>query len=98
VFVVVNNDGGGIFSFLPQAGFPEHFERVFGTPHGRSFERLAAFHDLTYRPIERADELTPAVQEGLLAGGLHLLEVRTERAENVAVHRRIAAAVGAALD
>ena len=32
--VVVNNDGGGIFSTLEQAAFPGPFERVFGTPHG----------------------------------------------------------------
>jgi 2-succinyl-5-enolpyruvyl-6-hydroxy-3-cyclohexene-1-carboxylate synthase len=47
-FVVVDNDGGGIFSFLPQAGFPGSFERVFGTPHGRDLADLARFHGLGY--------------------------------------------------
>jgi 2-succinyl-5-enolpyruvyl-6-hydroxy-3-cyclohexene-1-carboxylate synthase len=98
VFVVVDNDGGGIFSFLPQAGFPEHFEQVFGTPHGRSFERLAAFHDLGFQAVERASGLVPAVEEARRAGGVHLVVVRTDRARNVEVHRELTAAVSRALD
>jgi 2-succinyl-5-enolpyruvyl-6-hydroxy-3-cyclohexene-1-carboxylate synthase len=98
VFVVVDNDGGGIFSFLPQAGFPEHFEQVFGTPHGRSFERLAAFHDLGFQVVEQASGLVPAVEEARRAGGVHLVVVRTDRARNVEVHRELTAAVSRALD
>lgn len=45
--VIVNNDGGGIFSGLEQADHPD-FERVFGTPHGASMERIAAVSDLPY--------------------------------------------------
>ena len=41
--LVINNDGGGIFSTLPQAGV-EGFEKIFGTPHGRDlFEIVRAF-------------------------------------------------------
>ncbi len=53
VFVVIDNDGGGIFSFLPQAGHPETFERVFGTPHGRDLSMLAKLHGVPYRSICR---------------------------------------------
>jgi 2-succinyl-5-enolpyruvyl-6-hydroxy-3-cyclohexene-1-carboxylate synthase len=98
VFVVIDNDGGGIFSFLPQAGFPEHFERVFGTPHGRSFERYAALHDLAFARVDRPDRMIPLLSEAREAGGIHLIEVRTDRRSNVEVHRRVAEATHRALD
>ena len=46
--VVINNDGGGIFEFLPQAELLERseFEALFGTPSGIEPERLAAVHGL----------------------------------------------------
>jgi 2-succinyl-5-enolpyruvyl-6-hydroxy-3-cyclohexene-1-carboxylate synthase len=98
VFVVVNNDGGGIFSFLPQAEFPGDFERLFGTPHGIPFEAVAALYRCGYRRVERAAGLTGAVSEAASAGGVHLVEVPTERTANVALHRRIWQAVGSALE
>jgi 2-succinyl-5-enolpyruvyl-6-hydroxy-3-cyclohexene-1-carboxylate synthase len=98
VFVVVNNDGGGIFSFLPQADFPGDFERLFGTPHGMSFEAIAGLYRCGYRRVERAAGLTAAVGEAWSAGGVHLVEVPTERTANVALHRRIWQAVGEALE
>jgi 2-succinyl-5-enolpyruvyl-6-hydroxy-3-cyclohexene-1-carboxylate synthase len=98
VFVVVNNDGGGIFSFLPQADFPGDFERLFGTPHGMSFEGVAALYRCGYRRVEQAGGLTAAVGDAWSAGGVHLVEVSTERTANVALHRRIWRAVGEALE
>jgi 2-succinyl-5-enolpyruvyl-6-hydroxy-3-cyclohexene-1-carboxylate synthase len=97
-FVVVDNDGGGIFSFLPQAGFPGSFERVFGTPHGRDLADLARFHRLGYTRVGAAADLPGAVTDAVVAGGVHLVHVRTDRAENAALHRRLAAAAHAALD
>lgn len=98
VFVVVNNDGGGIFSLLPPAAFPGQFERLFLTPHGRSLERLAAFHDLSYRRISRAGELGDAVAAGVAEGGIWLVEVPSDHEENVAVHGRLDAVARAAVD
>jgi 2-succinyl-5-enolpyruvyl-6-hydroxy-3-cyclohexene-1-carboxylate synthase len=93
-FVVLNNDGGGIFSFLPQAKFERDFELLFGTPHGIDFGSLAATYGLEYTRIERASEL-----EGALRGaGVRIVEVRTDRAENVEIHRRAWRAVEEALD
>lgn len=84
-FVVLMNDGGGIFSFLEQAGVAG-FEEVFGTPHGLDLSRLAALYGLAHRRLERASELEHAVAP---ARGPRIVEVRTDRRENVAAHRRI---------
>ncbi|HVO41013.1 MAG TPA: 2-succinyl-5-enolpyruvyl-6-hydroxy-3-cyclohexene-1-carboxylic-acid synthase, partial [Aggregatilineales bacterium] len=46
--IVINNDGGGIFSFLPQAGYPEHFESLYGTPTGLDFSHTAALYGATF--------------------------------------------------
>lgn len=73
--VVVNNDGGGIFSSLPQAALPGSFERLFGTPHGVDFAAVAAANGIPYERV-RPGEL-PAVPSG---DGLRLVEVRTGRA------------------
>ncbi|HLY26305.1 MAG TPA: 2-succinyl-5-enolpyruvyl-6-hydroxy-3-cyclohexene-1-carboxylic-acid synthase, partial [Aggregatilineales bacterium] len=42
--VLINNDGGGIFSFLPQAAYPDHFEELYGTPHGLDFRHVAELY------------------------------------------------------
>lgn len=85
VFVVVNNDGGGIFSFLPQAGQPG-FERLFGTPHGLDFSRLAEVYGCGYQLIHDPSELAPAVLRAVGMGGVHLVEAKTDRDLNVRLH------------
>ncbi|MTV24400.1 2-succinyl-5-enolpyruvyl-6-hydroxy-3-cyclohexene-1-carboxylic-acid synthase [Nitriliruptoraceae bacterium ZYF776] len=97
-FVVVDNDGGGIFSFLPQARYRGSFERVFGTPHGRDLSHLAAFHGLSYHRLEAAKDLEATLSRTRRSGGLHLLHVRTDRERNVALHRRLTRTVHDALD
>jgi 2-succinyl-5-enolpyruvyl-6-hydroxy-3-cyclohexene-1-carboxylate synthase len=101
--VLVNNDGGGIFSFLPQAradapgaGLPEHYEELFGTPHGIDFGPIVRALGGTHRPVG-ARGLRTALAESLAATGVSVLELRTERARNVELHREAAAAVAAAL-
>lgn len=97
VMVVLNNDGGGIFSFLPQAQLPDGYETLFGTPHGVDFEQLARLHGLGHHLVASADGLAEAVLGAGAQGGIHLVEVRTDRAANVDLHRRIEAAVRDAL-
>ena len=91
--VVVNNDGGGIFSTLEQAAFPASFERVFGTPHGADLAALAAAAGLPYRRLEDASGLPAA-----LAGrGVRLVEVRTDRADGAKLRAAITQACTAAI-
>jgi 2-succinyl-5-enolpyruvyl-6-hydroxy-3-cyclohexene-1-carboxylate synthase len=94
--VVVNNDGGGIFSFLPQAtteapevGLPAHFEELFGTPHRTEIGPLVAALGGTHRRAEPR-ELRAALAAAITARGLAVLEVRTERTRNAALHREAA--------
>jgi 2-succinyl-5-enolpyruvyl-6-hydroxy-3-cyclohexene-1-carboxylate synthase len=96
--VVLNNDGGGIFSFLPQARHPAHFEQLFGTPHGLTFAPAAELYGAQYRRADDWGALREAVAAGVTGRGLHIVEMRTHRARNVALHQEAWAAVAAALE
>jgi 2-succinyl-5-enolpyruvyl-6-hydroxy-3-cyclohexene-1-carboxylate synthase len=97
VLAVVNNDGGGIFSFLPQADLPSHFEPLFGTPHGVDLATVAETYRVGHELVARADDLVPAVTRALEDGGIRLVEVRTHRDENVGLHRQVRNEVARAL-
>ena len=94
--VVTDNDGGGIFSFLPQAASlsSERFEQLFGTPHGTDLLALAAAHGLAGITVTTADELRAAADNPVVA----VVRVVTDRAENVRVHDQLNAAVAKALE
>jgi 2-succinyl-5-enolpyruvyl-6-hydroxy-3-cyclohexene-1-carboxylate synthase len=90
----VNNDGGGIFHFLPIAQHPEVFEPLFGTPHGMNLQGAAI---LTNAELSRA---TDAKSLRAALGGparLQLIEAATDRRANVEQHRNLQAAVLEAL-
>jgi 2-succinyl-5-enolpyruvyl-6-hydroxy-3-cyclohexene-1-carboxylate synthase len=91
--ILINNDGGGIFSFLPQAAHPEHFEQLFGTPHGLDFRPAAELYGAAYHRPETWDDFRAAVKDGLRLDGLSMVEVRTRRESNVTMHRQVWAAV-----
>ncbi len=90
--VVVNNDGGGIFQFLPVAERTPHFEALFGTPHGVDLAHLAALSGATLHRPMTTDAYAKALATGF-EGGLHLIELRTERKANVEHHRALVAAL-----
>ena len=97
--VVVDNDGGGIFSFLPQASeLPgDRFETLFGTPHGVDLGALAAAHGIGCTDVAEADRLASTVKNAAAEGGVRLVRARTERDLNVKIHDELHAAVSAAL-
>jgi 2-succinyl-5-enolpyruvyl-6-hydroxy-3-cyclohexene-1-carboxylate synthase len=97
VIVLVNNDGGGIFHFLPVAREGTDFEEHVATPHGLDFAQAAALFGARHVPVASPSELRDALGAVLGAGGVTIVEVRTDRDDNVALHRRVSDAVAAAL-
>jgi 2-succinyl-5-enolpyruvyl-6-hydroxy-3-cyclohexene-1-carboxylate synthase len=96
--VLLNNDGGGIFHFLPVSGEGDAFEEHVATPHGLEFERAAALYDCAYERPATMAELESALTASLgRRDGVTIIEIRTERTENLALHRLVAEAVSKAL-
>jgi len=103
-FVLVDNDGGGIFSFLPQGraerpelGLPEVFETLFGTPHGLDLGPVVRALGARHVPVgaaELAEELHAAVGRP----GVDVIHLRTERSRNVVLHGEAFAAASEAIE
>jgi 2-succinyl-5-enolpyruvyl-6-hydroxy-3-cyclohexene-1-carboxylate synthase len=101
--VLIDNDGGGIFSFLPQAtteapevGLPAHYEELFGTPHGVDVGPIVAALGGDYLAVGPAD-LGAAIADSIDHPGVRVLAYRTDRTRNVELHREAAAVVADAL-
>lgn len=84
--VVVNNNGGGIFSFLPQANEKKHFEALFGTPFSPPIEELAKAVGGNYVQPKTVDELSEILAQPIKQ--IEIVEVITDREENVSWHKR----------
>jgi 2-succinyl-5-enolpyruvyl-6-hydroxy-3-cyclohexene-1-carboxylate synthase len=93
VVVAINNDGGGIFSFLPVSRHERFFEPYFGTPQGVGFEPAAAMFGLDYERPRTTDGFVKAYRAACVRSGSTLIEVRTDREENVALHRELLAGI-----
>ncbi|HEX4654102.1 MAG TPA: 2-succinyl-5-enolpyruvyl-6-hydroxy-3-cyclohexene-1-carboxylic-acid synthase [Mycobacteriales bacterium] len=96
-YVVINNNGGGIFSLLPQASSvePTTFERVFGTPHDVDLATLVSAYGVGYARATTAAELGQQLDQP--PKGLKVVEVRTDRTENAALHERLRQAAAGAV-
>jgi 2-succinyl-5-enolpyruvyl-6-hydroxy-3-cyclohexene-1-carboxylate synthase len=92
--LAVNNDGGGIFHFLPIAQHAERFEELFATPHGLNLEGAAQLCGAEFARVTDARSLRAALQG---PPALRLIEACTDRSRNVEQHRALQAAVIAAL-
>ncbi|WP_243300135.1 2-succinyl-5-enolpyruvyl-6-hydroxy-3-cyclohexene-1-carboxylic-acid synthase [Bacillus litorisediminis] len=86
---VLNNNGGGIFSFLPQANEPYHFEKLFGTPANLTFEHAVKMYKGFYTKVRNEAELEEALLSLNSKHGLKVVEILTNREENVVIHREL---------
>lgn len=87
--VVLNNDGGGIFHFLPVAGERDVFEEHVATPHGLDFSQAAALYGCDHQLVDDPEGFAGALGRALEAAATTILEVRTDREANLALHRRL---------
>ncbi len=82
IFVLVNNDGGGIFHFLPIRDFEPAFTRHFATPHGLDFAHAAALYGLPHERVRTRAHLASSLERAIARGGSGIVEVVTDRERN----------------
>ena len=97
VVVVLDNDGGGIFHFLPVARATDAFEEHVATPHGLDFAHAAALYGCEYDRVAEPEAFRAALDRALAAERTTLIVVRSDREANVALHRRVWEAVAQAI-
>jgi 2-succinyl-5-enolpyruvyl-6-hydroxy-3-cyclohexene-1-carboxylate synthase len=98
VIVVVNNDGGGIFHFLPIEEHEDVFEPYFTTPQGRTFEGAADTFGLAYARPTTLEAFREAYTHACDRAGPSLIEVQTDREENREIHEQLEQNIAAAVD
>jgi 2-succinyl-5-enolpyruvyl-6-hydroxy-3-cyclohexene-1-carboxylate synthase len=93
--VVTDNDGGGIFHYLPQAEIVSEqvFEKLFGTPHQTDLVKMAQAHRLATFECGSVEQL----QKSLFTRGSCVIRVRTDRVSEVAIHQQLHELVSSAI-
>lgn len=95
VLVVINNQGGGIFSFLPVAkAVPDLFEPFWGTPHNLRFEQAAAMFGVAYAAPDSPEAFKEVYQGALATRTTTVIEVSTQREANFSLHEEIHRSIG----
>jgi len=90
IIIITNNNGSGIFSFLPIAEFDDIFENFFGTPHDLTFQRAAEMFEIDYHHPQTNKDFRKTYQEVLMNGQPAMIEIHTDRRENFELHKKIA--------
>ncbi|MFO1444269.1 2-succinyl-5-enolpyruvyl-6-hydroxy-3-cyclohexene-1-carboxylic-acid synthase [Bacillus sp. Bva_UNVM-123] len=85
--ILINNNGGGIFSFLPQANHPKNFEQLFGTPLDLQFEHVVKMYGGHYELITDWDHFNTVMKKFATTQGLKVMEITTNREKNLSEHR-----------
>jgi 2-succinyl-5-enolpyruvyl-6-hydroxy-3-cyclohexene-1-carboxylate synthase len=96
VIVLIDNDGGGIFQFLPASSQGAAFVEHIATPHGLDFAHAAALYGVGYERPADVDGFRVALQRAVATDRTTIVCVRTNREENVELHRRVWESVRAA--
>ena len=89
--VLLDNDGGGIFDFLPVSGTEPHerYAEHVATPHGLDFSHAAALYGCDFEHADDIEGFRGALERALASETTAIVHVRTERAANVALHREV---------
>ncbi|WP_456273572.1 2-succinyl-5-enolpyruvyl-6-hydroxy-3-cyclohexene-1-carboxylic-acid synthase [Bacillus sp. AK031] len=87
--LLINNNGGGIFSYLPQSNEKEHFELLFGTPADLNFSHAASLYGAHFNKVENQEQLSQSISEWESHKGLSIIEAITNRNDNVLNHREM---------
>ena len=95
--IVCDNNGGGVFNFLPQAQHTDVFEEIFATPLGLDFAQVARLYGLVFSPVTDRSGLEPAIADALGAQAPTMVVVRFKREDSVSGHRLCWEAAAAAL-
>ncbi|MBS4191802.1 2-succinyl-5-enolpyruvyl-6-hydroxy-3-cyclohexene-1-carboxylic-acid synthase [Bacillus sp. FJAT-49705] len=87
--LLINNNGGGIFSFLPQASHPKNFEQLFGTPLDLKFQSVVEMYGGHYELITSWEHLSSSINANKEKPGLKVMEITTNRDKNIQEHREL---------
>lgn len=87
--IVINNNGGGIFSFLPQSQHPKNFEKLFGTPLNLDFYHVVKMYDGQYTKATDWEDYEEAFKKAVDYEGLSVIEITTNRDDNLQEHRNL---------
>ena len=85
--IVHNNDGGGIFEYLPQKGTP-HFDYLFSTAQGLDYSGLATLYGIDFVRVASNDELKNALQNYVGTMGVHVIEIPTSKERSRELHKK----------
>ncbi len=98
ILVVINNNGGGIFSFLPIASYKEVFEPFFATPHNLHFKSAGELFGINHTQVTDTAVFLSVYRQVLEQENHHIIEVITDREENYALHRKLLDRIIAEID
>lgn len=91
--ILLHNDGGGVFHFLPVASHTDHFERLVAMPHGIAMSQLASAHGIRHSRAQSMREFTMEFEACLHRPGPEVLELHTDRTLNHERHQEVVAKV-----